>query len=34
MNRSGQTVRIHMVNNILNPMFGLEDCRYFDSYIK
>lgn len=23
-----------MVNNIQNPMFGLEDYRYFDSYIK
>lgn len=29
-----QKVRIHMVNNIQNPMFGLEDYRYFDSYIK
>lgn len=29
-----QKALIHLVNNIQNPMFGLEDYRYFDSYIK
>lgn len=29
-----QKALMHLVNNIQNPMFGLEDYRYFDSYIK
>lgn len=31
---ANQRAGIHSVNNILNPVFGLEDYRYFDSYIK
>lgn len=29
-----QKALMHLVNKIQNPMFGLEDYRYFDSYIK